>query len=141
MSNFERYCQLHDELMRRLEDGEITTEQSKEVNSKIFDKYIIEASYDRKIDKHVDAAITKVADKGYKTSKAVESFHPNKEEIPEKKEQVQNAAMELMKKINDLGKQAKYLIAELPKTNDKEKQKNIKEKITSLCKQIDNIDL
>ena len=46
MPNFERYSKLHDEIMRRLEVGEITTEQAKEVNDLVFEKYIIERDND-----------------------------------------------------------------------------------------------
>jgi hypothetical protein len=41
--NIEKYNKLHDELMKRLESGEITTEQAKEVNDLAFDKYITES--------------------------------------------------------------------------------------------------
>ena len=43
MTNFEKYNKLHDEVMKRLENGEITVEQAKEVNDLAFDKYITEA--------------------------------------------------------------------------------------------------
>ena len=43
MANSERYNLLHDEVMRRLENGEITTEQANEVHDKIFDRYVIES--------------------------------------------------------------------------------------------------
>lgn len=43
MTNFERYNALHDEVMKRLEDGEITTEQAKNVIDLSFDKYITES--------------------------------------------------------------------------------------------------
>ena len=44
MQNIERYNLLHTEIMRRLEDGEITTEQAKELNNKFFDRYVEEKS-------------------------------------------------------------------------------------------------
>lgn len=44
MTNFERYHKLHSEVMDRLKDGIITIEQAREVNDKIFTKYIVEAS-------------------------------------------------------------------------------------------------
>lgn len=44
MPNFERYNKLHNEVMKRLEDGEITTESAKELNDKFFDRYIIETT-------------------------------------------------------------------------------------------------
>ena len=44
MPNFDRYNKLHDEIMKRLEDGEITTERAKEVNDLAFEKYILEAA-------------------------------------------------------------------------------------------------
>lgn len=40
-TNFEMYLQLHDEIMNRLESGEITIEMAKEVKDLAFDKYII----------------------------------------------------------------------------------------------------
>ena len=48
MENFERYTALHEELMKRLENGEITTEQAKILNDKFFDKYVVESAYDFK---------------------------------------------------------------------------------------------
>lgn len=42
MTNYERYLEIHNELMNRLANGEITTEQAKEVNDLAFDKYIVE---------------------------------------------------------------------------------------------------
>lgn len=42
MNNFEKYNKLHNEIMKRLEDGEITVEQAKEVSDLAFDKYISE---------------------------------------------------------------------------------------------------
>ena len=42
MPNFEKYNKLHAEIMKRLEAGEITTEQAKEVNDLAFEKYITE---------------------------------------------------------------------------------------------------
>lgn len=41
MNNFEKYNKLHDEIISRLENGEITTETAKEVNDLLFDKYIV----------------------------------------------------------------------------------------------------
>lgn len=41
--NFERYDVIHNEIMKRLQEGEITIEQAKEVNDLAFDKYIVEA--------------------------------------------------------------------------------------------------
>ncbi len=46
MNNFEKYNALHTEVMKRLEDGEITIETAKAVIDLTFDKYIIEASTD-----------------------------------------------------------------------------------------------
>ena len=43
MNNFEKYSKLHDEVMKRLEDGEITIEKAKEINDLAFEKYISEA--------------------------------------------------------------------------------------------------
>lgn len=43
MPNFEKYNKLHNEVIKRLKDGKITTEQAKEVHDKIFNKYIIES--------------------------------------------------------------------------------------------------
>lgn len=40
--NIEKYNKLHNELMNRLEAGEITTERAKEINDLAFDKYITE---------------------------------------------------------------------------------------------------
>ena len=42
MADFERYNKLHDEVMKRLEVGEITTEQAKDVIDMSFEKYIFE---------------------------------------------------------------------------------------------------
>ena len=42
MTNFERYNALHDEVMKRLEEGEITTEQAKSVIAMSFEKYCTE---------------------------------------------------------------------------------------------------
>lgn len=42
MTNFERYHALHDEVMKRLEDGEITTESAKELNDRFFNRYIMD---------------------------------------------------------------------------------------------------
>ena len=42
MPNFERYGALHNEIMTRLENGEITTETAKEVIDAAFDKYVVE---------------------------------------------------------------------------------------------------
>ena len=44
MTNFEKYNKIHDEVMKRLEDGEITTEMAKEVNDLAFEKYLLEAT-------------------------------------------------------------------------------------------------
>lgn len=44
--NIEKYNKLHDEIMKRLENGEITMEQAKEVNDLAFDKYIVMESTD-----------------------------------------------------------------------------------------------
>jgi hypothetical protein len=44
MTNFEKYNKLHDEVLKRLEDGEITVETAKEVTDLAFDKYITEDS-------------------------------------------------------------------------------------------------
>jgi predicted nucleic acid-binding Zn-ribbon protein len=41
--NIERYIGLHNEVMTRLENGEITVEQAKEVNDLAFNKYIVES--------------------------------------------------------------------------------------------------
>jgi hypothetical protein len=41
--NIEKYNKLHNELMKKLEAGEITTEQAKEINDLAFDKYITES--------------------------------------------------------------------------------------------------
>ena len=46
MDNLNKYDLLHTELMKRLEEGEITTEQAKYLNNKFFDKYIIEDEID-----------------------------------------------------------------------------------------------
>ena len=43
MNNFEKYNTLHNEVMKRLEDGEITIECAKEINDLAFEKYIIES--------------------------------------------------------------------------------------------------
>jgi chromosome segregation ATPase len=43
MNNFEKYTALHNEVMKRLEDGDITTEQAKEVIDLSFDKYVTES--------------------------------------------------------------------------------------------------
>lgn len=45
--NIEKYNILHDELMKRLESGEITVEMAKEVHDLAFDKYITEGFFDR----------------------------------------------------------------------------------------------
>lgn len=42
MTNFEKYNKLHTEIMKKLENGEITIEKAKEVNDLAFDKYITE---------------------------------------------------------------------------------------------------
>ena len=46
MSNFDRYNRLHTEIINRLEKGEITTEQAKDVVNLAFNKYIVEAEND-----------------------------------------------------------------------------------------------
>ena len=46
MNNFEKYNKLHTEIMKRLEAGEITTEQAKEVNDLAFEKYVTEGVVD-----------------------------------------------------------------------------------------------
>lgn len=40
-TNFEKYLSLHNEIMNRLESGEITAEMAKNVNDLAFDKYIV----------------------------------------------------------------------------------------------------
>ena len=40
-NNFEKYLSIHEEIMTRLENGEITTETAKEVNDLAFNKYIV----------------------------------------------------------------------------------------------------
>ena len=47
MKNNERYNIIHTEVMKRLGDGEITTEQAKELNNRFFDKYITESFLDK----------------------------------------------------------------------------------------------
>ena len=42
MSDYKRYISLHDEIMHRLEDGQITTEQAKDVIDMAFEKYVME---------------------------------------------------------------------------------------------------
>ena len=42
MPNYNRYNKLHDEILTRLENGEITTEQAKDVIDLAFDKYVVE---------------------------------------------------------------------------------------------------
>ena len=43
MTNFERYNQLHDEIIKRLKNEELTIETAKSACNLIFDKYIMEA--------------------------------------------------------------------------------------------------
>ena len=50
MTNFERYNALHNEVMKRLEEGEITTESAKELNDRFFDRYVVEFVEGRKDD-------------------------------------------------------------------------------------------
>lgn len=55
--NIEKYNKLHNELMRRLESGEIAVESVKEVHNLVFNKYIVEASKSTTYDKaswHID---------------------------------------------------------------------------------------
>ena len=40
--NIEKYNKLHNEIMKRLESNEITTESAKAINNLAFDKYIVE---------------------------------------------------------------------------------------------------
>ena len=42
MNNFEKYNKLHDEVMKRLKDGEITIETAKGIVDISFNKYIVE---------------------------------------------------------------------------------------------------
>ena len=42
--SIEKYNKIHDELIKKLEDGEITIEQAKEINELAFDKYVLESS-------------------------------------------------------------------------------------------------
>ena len=48
MNNLQRYNSIHSEVMARLEKGELTTEQAKDVIDLAFDKYMIESSEDIK---------------------------------------------------------------------------------------------
>lgn len=45
MTNYEKYNKLHAEVMKRLEDGEITIETAKEVNDLAFEKYVTENAF------------------------------------------------------------------------------------------------
>ena len=38
--NIEKYSKLHNEIMKKLENGDITVERAKEVNDLAFNKYI-----------------------------------------------------------------------------------------------------
>ena len=49
MANYERYADIHNEIMNRLEAGEITTEQAKELDDTFFDKYITEGKFAREV--------------------------------------------------------------------------------------------
>lgn len=42
---FEKYLLLHDKIMEKVANDEITTEQAKELNDLAFNKYVIESSY------------------------------------------------------------------------------------------------
>jgi mevalonate kinase len=42
MNNFEKYSAIHAEVMNKLESGEITAEQAKEIKDLAFDKYVVE---------------------------------------------------------------------------------------------------
>ena len=52
--DFEKYSLIHDELMKKLEDGEITTEQVKELDNLMFDKFILEKSDKNNIERFRD---------------------------------------------------------------------------------------
>jgi hypothetical protein len=59
--NIEKYNKLHTEIMKKLENGEITTERAKEINDLAYDKYITEKTnktktYD-KASWHIDNGI------------------------------------------------------------------------------------
>lgn len=49
-TNFEKYNMLHNEIMKKLEIGDITVEKAKEINDLAFDKYIIEAMTINRLD-------------------------------------------------------------------------------------------
>lgn len=43
--NFEKYYKVHNEVMDRLESGELTIEQAKEINDMAFDRYLMENKF------------------------------------------------------------------------------------------------
>lgn len=70
-SNFERYSAIHNELIKRLQDGEITIEFAKEVNDLAFDKYISEKVDFKNIANKVQETKNRIKDTVSDTSKKI----------------------------------------------------------------------
>lgn len=61
--NIEKYSKLHNEIMKKLENGEITVENAKEINDLAFNKYITEGKFSdafNKVKKSVSSTVGKV---------------------------------------------------------------------------------
>lgn len=91
--NIQRYLTLHNEIMNRLEAGEITTETAKEINDLAFDKYITEGK--------IGNAVRRYLSKGTFNNLKRELRNPNDPKVKE-------ATRAITEELNALLKNPEY---------------------------------
>lgn len=102
-TDMEKYNLLHDEIMKRLDDGEITTEQAKEMNNRFFDKYITESFKDLYLKMYNAVSYFKYKDVTYECIDIdINKFDVvTKQRINDYKELIKKANNDLKKAVSD----------------------------------------